>query len=421
MDAPLDASLAWARGYRHQTAGLPGVSCAFREELEDFEVEEVPAYEPSGEGEHLYLWIEKRGVGTPEAEMRLARALHVPEAGCGHAGRKDARGVTRQWLSFHGARAEEALELELDGIRVLRAEYHSNKLRVGHLVGNRFTLVLRGIGVERRGDVEAVLRALESDGMPNYFGEQRFGRGGRAHELGQLLVADDREGYVHALVSPEHAGHGKAAAELRRVILAGERSAYRHLGSLGRQLDPDLAALAKQLARRPGSLASAVRAIPKTTRRFHVNALQSWCFNGVVAARLERWGGLGSLWPGDMAQKHDSGGCFRVEDAELDTTRAGRMEISPTGPMPGPRMDAPEGEPGELEAGVLEKLAVVASSLGGLPGGIGARGVRRALRVPLVGLEVAWEGERLRLSFQLPKGSYATTLVEEVRKLLPQP
>lgn len=421
MDAPLDASLAWARGYRHQTAGLPGVSCAFREELEDFEVEELPAYEPCGEGEHLYLWIEKRGIGTPDAERRLARALHVPEAGCGHAGRKDARGVTRQWLSLHGARAEEALALELDGIRVLRAEYHGNKLRVGHLIGNRFMLVLRGIDAGRRGDLEAVLAALERRGMPNYFGQQRFGRGGRAHELGKLLVADDREGYVHALVSPEHAGSSPAAAELRRVILAGERSAYRHLGGLARRLDSDLGALAQQLARRPGSLASAVRAIPKSTRRFHVNALQSVCFNGVLAARLERWGELGSLHVGDMAQKHDSGGCFRVEDAELDTGRAGRLEISPTGPMPGPRMDSPEGEPGELEARVLKDLGVQASAFGGLPGGIGARGARRALRVPLVGLDVVWEGSQLRLTFQLPKGSYATTLVEELRKLLPQP
>lgn len=421
MDAPLDASLAWARGYRHQTSGLPGVSCAFREELEDFEVEEIPAYEPSGEGEHLYLWIEKRGIGTPDAERRLARALHVQETDCGHAGRKDARGVTRQWLSFHGARAEDALELELDGIRVLRAEYHGNKLRVGHLQGNRFVLVLRGIESDRRQGVEAVLADLESRGMPNYFGEQRFGRGGRSHELGQLLVADDREGYVLALVSPEHAGNSPAASELQRVILAGERSAYRHLGGLARHLDSDLGALAQQLARRPGSLASAVRAIPKATRRFHVNALQSVCFNGVLAKRLERFGGLDSLHVGDMAQKHDSGGCFRVEDAELDTARATRLEISPTGPMPGPRMDSPEGEPGELEAGVLRELGVEAGAFGGLPGGIGARGARRALRVPLLGLEVAWTGTQLRLGFQLPKGCYATTLVEEVRKLLPQP
>ena len=410
----------WAPGYTYMGGPMAPIRFGFRETPEDFVVHERPAYEPCGTGEHLYLWIEKRGIGTPEAVRRIARALGVSEAGAGYAGRKDAAAVTRQWLSFAGARAEAAMGLNLDGIEVLRSDYHGNKLRLGHHAGNRFVLWLRGIAAERHADVLKTLEALRTRGLANYFGEQRFGRTGRAHDLGWLLLADDREAYVRALVSSEHAGDGAAAAELRAIIEAGERSAYRRLGRLAGALDPDLAALARQLGRRPGSLASAVRAIPKVTRRFHVNALQSLAFNAVLAARMQA--GTGDrLVRGDLAQRHDSGGCFIVEDEALEAARAAALEISPTGPLPGPRMDAPVGAPGELESRVLAGLAVEPRAFGGLPGGIGARGARRALRVPIGGLEAAFEGLDLRLAFDLPKGSYATSLVEELRRRWVQP
>ena len=288
-------------------------------------------------------------------------------------------------------------------------------MRLGHHRGNRFTLRLRGIEAGRRADVERVLDRLASHGLPNYFGSQRFGRTGHAAELGRLLVAGDGDGYIRALVHPDHAGEGGAAAELARVIEAGERGAYRGLGRLAGALDADLAALARQLARRPGSLNSAVRAVPKATRRFHVNALQSLAFNAVLGRRLALSGDL-ALLPGDLAQKHDSLGCFHVEDLPVETARAERLEISPTGPLPGPKMDVPLGPAGELEAEVLGQLDLESSSFGGLAGGIGARGARRALRVPLGSLCREWASQDLILSFGLPKGSYATALVEELAK-----
>jgi len=119
------------------------VGGTFRSGAEDFEVEEVPAYLPSGEGEHLYLWVEKRMRSTPEVARALAAVLDVPERDVSYAGLKDRRAVTRQWFSVW-TKAMPPPDLRGDGFHVIQAARHGNKLRTGHLPGNRFRLVLRG-------------------------------------------------------------------------------------------------------------------------------------------------------------------------------------------------------------------------------------------------------------------------------------
>ncbi|WP_075007275.1 tRNA pseudouridine(13) synthase TruD [Stigmatella aurantiaca] len=172
------------------TADVPGCGGAFKLVPEDFEVEELPAYEPSGQGEHLYLWLEKRGRDTREVVRALSKALEVPEGDIGVAGMKDRHAVTRQLLSVP-ARAEAKLAgFALEGVRVLWTRRHGNKLRTGHLKGNRFQLRMRGVK-----DVDAAREAfsrLAARGVPNYFGEQRFGRQGDNADLGKALLLGQR-------------------------------------------------------------------------------------------------------------------------------------------------------------------------------------------------------------------------------------
>ncbi|WP_147652823.1 tRNA pseudouridine(13) synthase TruD [Vulcaniibacterium gelatinicum] len=146
---------------------------------EDFLVEELPGFEPSGAGEHLLLTVEKRGMNTAFAAQRIARWAGIPEHGVGYAGLKDRHAVTRQRFSVHlPGRAEPDLAaLEAEGLRVLAAARHARKLPRGALAGNRFVLVLRNVQGERAA-IEARLRAIAARGVPNYFGEQRFGREG---------------------------------------------------------------------------------------------------------------------------------------------------------------------------------------------------------------------------------------------------
>ncbi|MFO0685617.1 MAG: tRNA pseudouridine(13) synthase TruD [Sandaracinus sp.] len=158
----------------------------------DFVVDEIPAYTPSGEGEHLFVRFEKTGLDTERAVGQIARALGVKEPP-GYAGLKDRHARTTQWASFQRGDRDAALGLALDGIRVLEAARHGNKLRTGHLTGNRFTLRLRGADPARLDDATRTLATLAESGVPAFFGEQRFGRGGatltRAREW---IVGDAR-------------------------------------------------------------------------------------------------------------------------------------------------------------------------------------------------------------------------------------
>lgn len=161
------------------TAKTAGVGGVLRARPEDFRVEEIPAYLPAGEGEHVYVTIEKTGLTTKRAAELLARALGADPRDVGWAGMKDRHAVTVQTLSFARVDPAAAERVEVEGVRVLSVGRHRNKLRVGHLHGNRFVLRLTGVtdpdALSRCLEVAEVLRA---SGAPNYYGEQRFGREG---------------------------------------------------------------------------------------------------------------------------------------------------------------------------------------------------------------------------------------------------
>jgi tRNA pseudouridine13 synthase len=159
-----------------------------RQENEDFEVEEIPAYPPCGAGEHLLLEIEKRNLTTDQVVRELSRRLRIAPGDIGTAGLKDRRAVARQWMSIP-ARAETGLDgLDIPGVRVLRRGRHRNKLRTGHLRGNRFRLRLASVDPALDGEVERRCQALRAGGAPNYFGPQRFGREGSNREAGIRLL-----------------------------------------------------------------------------------------------------------------------------------------------------------------------------------------------------------------------------------------
>jgi tRNA pseudouridine13 synthase len=165
---------------------------SFRADIDDFHVEEVPLYAPSGEGEHLYIQVQKKGLSTPELVRRILEMFDLHEKELGFAGRKDARGITSQWLSVPARKVEErAYDIETLGeIKVLTAARHGNKLRLGHLLGNRFRLRLHGnINVEK---LRERAERLQSIGMPNYFGEQRFGPEGHNRELAERFLGRSR-------------------------------------------------------------------------------------------------------------------------------------------------------------------------------------------------------------------------------------
>jgi tRNA pseudouridine13 synthase len=175
------------------TPQLPGTKGSVRVSEQDFRVEELALYEPCGEGGHLYLLVEKSGRTTPDVARELAAALGVREREAGYAGLKDKRAVTVQRFSLpvpprspdflqRGAAASGA------GWRVLSAALHGNKLRSGHLRGNRFRIVVRGAGSGALERAERICAELKSRGAPNLYGRQRFGQRGDNAALGAAIL-----------------------------------------------------------------------------------------------------------------------------------------------------------------------------------------------------------------------------------------
>ena len=222
--------------------GAPVLDARLRAAPEDFFVEELPGFEASGAGEHLLLTVEKRGMNTAFAARRIAAWAGVDESAIGYAGLKDRHAVTRQrftvWLPKKIAPDLEALQS--DDLRVLEHAWHARKLPRGALTGNRFVLVLRDVEGERAA-IETRLQAIASQGVPNYFGEQRFGRGGgnvqqavamfagrrvKREERTMLLSAARSELFNRVLAARVEAGNWNAALDGEVWMLDGSRSVF---------------------------------------------------------------------------------------------------------------------------------------------------------------------------------------------------
>ena len=169
------------------TADLPGTGGRIRARDEDFEVEEVPSYEPCGSGDHLFLWIEKRGVAPEYFARAIAQKLGTHPGNVGTAGLKDRHAVTRQWVSVPKECEANVAKIDGAGVRVLKTGRHTNKLKPGHLRGNRFRILVRD--ANRGVDASAVLDRIRAQGLPNFYGPQRFGRDGGTVELGLQCLA----------------------------------------------------------------------------------------------------------------------------------------------------------------------------------------------------------------------------------------
>ena len=324
---------------------------------EDFVVDEIPAYEPSGTGDHVYVHFRKRNRNTDEVVREIVRAVGAEQRECGVAGLKDKVGVTTQWISVLG-RAPELEEkirgLAIDGVEILEVKRHGNKLKTGHLTGNRFEIVVRDVPKAEVANALAAFERIAKEGVPNAFGAQRFGRDG-----------DN--------------------VERARAWLTGKERAPQ---------DP-------------------------RTRRFHFSALQSAIFNAVLDERVKD-GTWNVPIDGDILEKEDTGGRFVCADVQLDRERAARGELCPTGPILGDRMRQPERDALALEqrsaAPFIEGIDLKrARSLGeGTRRALRLRVTESFAELMNSPNEISSEQASIRVRFVLAKGTYATTVLSSV-------
>ncbi len=335
------------------TAELPGVGGVIKREPEDFCVEELPLYEPCGEGDHLFLWIEKRDVSAEMLTQQIAKALSVGRADVGVAGLKDRRAITRQHVSVPARCEDRIAAIETDSIRVIRVARHGNKLKTGHLKGNGFEVLVRETCHDTAARATPIAEVIRQRGFPNNYGSQRFGHGGETLSLGLDLLA-------------------------------------------GRKSERD---------------------IPRNRRRFllrlSLSAVQSAIFNEVLSKRI-RDGLLDRVLPGDVMQVRASGGPFVAEDAPREQERFEQGETVISGPMFGLKMRHPTGEAADRELAALAVFGLTPGSFAAwrklLPG------TRRPLLAVARDLTIKAAEPGLRLRFELNRGAYATSLLREFMK-----
>jgi tRNA pseudouridine13 synthase len=325
--------------------GQPDVKAQLRSAPEDFRVVEDLGYEPEGEGEHHYLYIQKRGENTDWVARQLANFCQVSPRDVAYAGKKDRHAVTEQWFSVHLPGSRRVLNWALfggDTINVLKSSKHRRKIKLGHLKGNRFEITLREVS-----DVNRLLHkatSLES-GVPNYFGEQRFGQ-----SFGNL-----------------HSG---------LAILSGE------------------------LVERQ-----------RNKRSMYISALRSYLFNRVISTRIDQ-GTWDSPLDGDVLIEDFTQKVHRYDANDPDQkARFDQCDLHLTAPMWG------KGELYSLDKAQMIEKSVVAGYPQISEGleTLGLRQERRSMRLVPRDLHVeVLEEQVVKLSFSLPSGSFATSVLREL-------
>lgn len=404
------------------TADVQGIGGRLKERLEDFAVEEIPSYLPCGEGEHIYLFVEKRGLSTSQLVHAISKHFGVPRNAIGYAGMKDKNAVTRQLISVHtpGRSFRDFPDLMNDRVVVLNADMHTNKLRLGHLRGNRFSIKVRGVRMTEVVKAQRVLKTIARDGAANYVGEQRFGALLNNHLLGRAALKQDWKGALDVMLGPDPM-FPQHNAEARARYAGGEFT--RSLDAFPNACRHERIAL--HALERGDNHKRAVLSVDIDQRRFWFSALQSAVFNRVLARRVEA-GSWHTLIRGDIAMKRENGAAFQVDDAVIadpgTPARLASLEISPSGPIWGTKMMRAAGEVDEMERAALADFQVEIPDLAQAVTYLGDSmvGARRPMRIPVDAAEVEGgideHGDFVRVGFTLPAGAYATIVLREIMK-----
>lgn len=402
------------------TGDIDGIGGVLKARPEDFLVEEIPAYEPCGDGEHLYLWIEKIDRPTLEVIRDVARRLGKPVRAIGYAGMKDKTAITRQTLSVHDPERSadlKAEDLDIRGVRVLSVVRHTNKLRMGHLRGNRFIIRVRDVDPTAATRAQRIMQILSRTGVPNFIGEQRFGYHQNNQEVGRLYVLQQWRAACDVLLGPVNDG-GDHALEARRLYAQGEFKRAMDAWPTRRGSEVGvLTGLAKGL-----SPQQALFSIGTSAVMFFISSFQSAIFNRVLNDRITR-GLCDQLVEGDIAMRSDGRGPFFIGPAELaDADVAARLEshaITASGPMWGASMMRARGAVGQMEEEALAATGVTIEHFDTPP--IDVNGARRPMRVSLQDWSVEGGGDEhgpyVEVRFTLARGAFATTVLREVMKV----
>ncbi|RDU70915.1 tRNA pseudouridine(13) synthase TruD [Helicobacter brantae] len=343
----------------------------FTQTPRDFVVQEVPLYEPSGEGEHLYIVVRKKSLSTPELIKILSSTLGVSSKEIGYAGLKDKNALTTQALTlpkrFEHALSQSQSTLEQKNIKILSTTPHANKLRVGHLKGNKFFIRIKKVQKSDLEKIKSVLQKISDFGMPNYFGFQRFGKFGDNYLEGKAII------------------EGKKKIRDKKLSTFLISSYQSHLFNLWLSQRVQTSLLIQEFSPKELAKALELQSLPPI-QSTHSLLSQPHPFK---------------LLEGELMHHYPYGKLFALSDIKEEAQRFFAKDIVPCGVLSGKKTTLP----------LLDALSYQEEFLDHSIKEIGSH--RFAWVFPQeLDYRYIEEKAQLELNFFLPKGSYATILLE---------
>ncbi|WP_295420740.1 tRNA pseudouridine(13) synthase TruD [Sulfurovum sp.] len=331
----------------------------------DFTVEEIPLYEFTGEGEHLVLKVRKKEMTTWEMIDAISSHIGLRRRDIGYAGLKDKHAMTIQYISLPAKLEEKLSTFSHEKIKILETTRHNNKIRVGHLKGNRFSIRLKKVLGVQKDKLDSVLKWIKNNGVPNYFGNQRFGTNGNNWEDGKKLIE----------------GRLKMRDRKTREFLMGSYQSYLFNQWLCKRMELNLL-----LEKFSEEETAQVLKLPK----------------GSLAGTKSQ-ANFFKLLEGDLMMHYPYGRLFEVEELSKEAERFSTKDIAPTGLIPGSKTKRASGAARLIEAQFDEEMKLY--------------GARRYawIRVTEIKKNYVEEKAHYELSFALPKGAYATNVLDVLR------
>ncbi len=341
------------------------IDVVFKQSKDDFVVTELPLYDFSGEGEHLILKIRKKDLATWDAIEILAQYLNCSTREFGYAGLKDKNAMTVQSISIH-RKFEEALNnFEHENIKILEKTYHNNKIKVGHLKGNKFFIRLKRVGLVEKRKIEEAISSIANYGIPNYFGFQRFGIEGDNYKKGKDIIDGKlkernrnlKQMYINAYQSFLFNKWLSKRIEISKLVDAFEP---------------------KEIYEKLNLPLDVVKRMKKQKHPF-------------------------KLITGDLLSHYPYGKIFNIEDLETESDKFLARDRVPTGLLCGSRVKKSIDLAYEIEKEFDEKVQQ-------------EDGARRFAWIFPEDLESNYKEEKnwMEIQFYLPKGSYATEVIAEI-------
>jgi len=348
------------------------VNVSFSKNSKDFVVSEIPLYEFSGDGEHLILQVRKKDLTTWEMLKVFSEYTGVKVKDFGYAGLKDKEGMTVQYISMPKKYEDRLKNFTHKKIKILKTDYHKNKLKIGHLKGNRFFIRLKKVNPVDAKKMENILKLIEKEGIPNYFGYQRFGKDRENYQIGKEILEGKRK---------------ERNKKMRNFFISAYQS---HLFNLW-------------LSRRVE-----INIFFNTFKEKELSDIFDFPKELIKLIKTQK--SYAKLLPGDILHHYPYGKVFVCNDLKSENERFIKKEITFTGMLPGRRAVRAEGIAGDIEKNFFAEAESYIDKM---------QGFRRFAWIWAEDIESFYKSENawFELSFTLPKGSYATVFLEELTHL----